>query len=96
MSLPAAVQWGIVALVLVVAFAVGRHVETPEGVVSVPTWVKTLLAGLAIGGPWVLHAGGLLSVGLVDDTVLTLTVSLGLYLAVATVVGVGGESQAAC
>ena len=93
MSLPAAVQWGIVALVFVVAFAVGRRVETPEGAVSAPTWVKTALAGLAIGGPWVLHARGLLSVGLVDDTVLTIAVSLGLYLAVAMVVGVGGSHR---
>jgi hypothetical protein len=95
-SLPAAVQLAVVALVFAVAFVAGRRVETPDGVVSVPTWVQVLLTGLGLGGPWILHARGLLTVGLVDDTIAALALSLALYLGAVSLVGTGRDSRGAC
>lgn len=96
MSLPVAAQLGFLALVFVVAFVVGRRVETPEGLISVPTWVQILLTGLALGGPWLLYYRGLLTVGLLDDTIVALTLSLALYLGAAAIVGTGRGSRGAC
>jgi len=94
-SLPATVQLGIVALVFVVAFVVGRRVETPEGLIAVPTWVQVLLTGLALGGPWLLYFQGVLTVRLLDDTIIAFALSLALYFGAAALVGVG-DSRGTC
>jgi len=89
-------QLGIVIALIVVGVLAERRVMGSETLVSVPGWVQTVLAGLALAGPWFLYFQGVVPSTLVDGLVLALATSLVLWLAVMKTTGVGGARGGAC
>ncbi|MFB6205984.1 MAG: hypothetical protein ABEJ05_05600 [Haloglomus sp.] len=88
MTLPTAVQLGLLAALVVGGFALERVAVRAGPLVRVPTVVRVLLTGSALGGPWVLSDAGLLpTTPLVDEIITTLSVVLVSYVAVTVLVG---------
>lgn len=95
MTLPVAVQLGVVAAIILVGSAVESRLATTEPLVRVPHSLRVLVLGLALGGPFVLVNHGILTdlAGL-DEVV----VGLGAALVSSTVVMwvVGGTTADDC
>ncbi|SFR34295.1 hypothetical protein [Halorubrum sodomense] len=87
---------------ILVLFAVGAYAErrfaAADPLLSVPGWVRTVVAGLALGGPWLVYFAGLLPVsdGAVAHAVV-LTAALVLWVLAERLVGVvDGGGAGAC
>lgn len=96
MTLGELAQLGVVTALIVIGALAERRVMGNETLVSAPGWVQTVLAGLALAGPWFLYFQGLVPSTLVDGMILALAASLVLWLAVMKTTGVGGARGGAC
>lgn len=96
MSLTGILQLVLVAAIVVVGVLAERRVMGNETLLSVPRWIQTLLAGLALGGPWLLYFEGVIRTPVVDGLVATLAASCALWLLVMKTVGVGGARGTSC
>lgn len=95
MSLPLLPQLGIAAAILLVGVRLERAARQTEPVVSVPGPVRTAVRGLALCGPWILHhEAPLPAVSPVDDSIVALALSVGLYLVALGCVGTGAAPHA--
>lgn len=84
---------------ILVLFGAGASAErrfaATDPLLSVPTWVRAVVAGLALGGPWLVYFAGLLPVS--DDAVahaVVLTAALVLWVLAERLVGVADRGGA--
>jgi hypothetical protein len=91
------VLFGYPVVLFVVGFAIERRLGGREPFVSVPVWVRALVGGVALGGPWLLYYRGFLR-GLVvpHETFVPLTLAVVLWLAAERLVGVTARQRGAC
>jgi len=84
-----AVALGYILVLFGAGASAERRFATTDPLLSVPTWVRAVVAGLALGGPWLVYFAGLLPVsdGAVAHAVV-LTAALVLWVLAERLVGV--------
>jgi uncharacterized membrane protein len=90
-----AVALGYILVLFAVAVAAERRLAATEPLVSAPAWVRTVVAGLALGGPWLVYFADLLPVS--DSAVahaVVLTVTVVLWMSANRLVGVADQDGA--
>jgi hypothetical protein len=86
-----ALHLALFVALLAIGVVAERAVQRTAPKVIVPPLVRTLLIGLALGGPWVAADAGLLpAVAALDRTLVTFAVVLVSYVFVTWLVGVDG------
>jgi hypothetical protein len=86
---------GASLMVLVVGIVAARHIQTQDPLVSVSQLTRSVAMGVTLFGPFVLDGLNLLPVGDAGgwEAVVPLALGVVLYLPVARVVGIAGETQ---
>ena len=91
----AAATFGYVLALFAVAVYVERRLAGTDPLLNVPVWVRTVVGGLALGGPWLVYFADLLPVsdGVVAHAVV-LTAAAVLWISAERLVGIAGQSGA--
>lgn len=80
---------GYPLVLLIVGFVVAQRLGDGEPLVSVPTWVRAIVGGVALGGPWLLYWSGFLrGLAIPADSFVPLTLAVVLWLGTDRLVGV--------
>jgi FtsH-binding integral membrane protein len=90
-----AVGFGYILALFAVAFYVERRLAGTDPLLNVPAWVRAVVGGLALGGPWLVYFADLLPVsdGVVAHAVV-LTAAAVLWMSAERLVGVAGQGGA--
>jgi uncharacterized membrane protein len=84
----------ILGALMSIGFVAERALQRTDPRVRVPVVVRTLLTGLALGGPWIAADTGLVpAVAQIDRTLVTLAVALLSYVFVTWLVGVADDGR---
>jgi FtsH-binding integral membrane protein len=91
----AAAAFGYILALFAVAVYVERRLAGTDPLLNVPVWVRTVVGGLALGGPWLVYFADLLPVsdGVVAHAVV-LTAAAVLWMSAERLVGVAGQGGA--
>ena len=88
---------GYPLVLFVVAFLIEERIGAAEPVFAVPHWLRVLVGGAALGGPWLLYWNGYLDGVVVEfDLFVPLTLGFVLWLGLDRLVGVARRESGTC
>lgn len=81
----------------VVGISLARRLGGADPLVSVPTWIRALVGGMALGGPWLLYWSGYLrGLAVPADSFVPLTLAVVLWLGADRLVGMTAHGTESC